>query len=131
MLDTNIVSQFVRTHSEVDRHILALDMNALCISAITEGELLFGLARRPEAKRIAHEVTEFLSRVDVLPWDSEVAAEYARLQAGLQRQRIGLAPLDVLIAAHALSAQVVLVSHDAAFRQIAGLALEDWTLKQG
>jgi tRNA(fMet)-specific endonuclease VapC len=127
MLDTNIVSQFLRRQSAVDRRVVAVAMDSLCISAITEGELLFGLARRPGAVRIEHEVKEFLSRVDVLPWDREVAGAYAGLRADLQRRGKSLAPLDCLIAAHAVSAGAVLVTNDAAFGQIAGLAVEDWS----
>jgi tRNA(fMet)-specific endonuclease VapC len=131
MLDTNMVSYFVRQHPAVIQRAVAIPIDHLCLSVITEGELLFGLARRPQATRLNFGVQQFLARVDVLPWDSKVAADYARLRADLQRERVGLGPLDMLIAAHALSAQAVLVSNDAAFRQIAGLALEDWTLKQG
>jgi tRNA(fMet)-specific endonuclease VapC len=127
MLDTNIVSQFIRAQSEVDRHIVAHNMDEMCVSVITEAELLFGLARRPEAKKIAHEVNEFLSRVDVLPLESEVAASYASLRADLQSQGITLAPFDLLIAAHALSAKTVLVTNDSAFTRIPGLSVEDWT----
>ncbi len=131
MLDTNIVSQFVRKQSEVDRRVVAVDIDAICISAITEGELLFGLARRPGATRIVHEVNLFLARVDVLPWDRQAAADYATLRADLQRQQLALGSLDLLIAAHALSAKAVLVSNDAAFSRIAGLSLEDWTRTPG
>ncbi len=126
-----MVSYFVRQHPAVIQRAVAIPIDHLCLSVITEGELLFGLARRPEATRLNFGVQQFLARVEVLPWDSKAAAAYGRLRADLQRQRLGLAPLDMLIAAHALSAQAVLVSNDPAFLQIAGLALEDWTLKQG
>jgi len=51
-------------------------MASLCIPAITEGELRFGLARRPDAVRLQALVEEFLARVDVLPWDRASAACY-------------------------------------------------------
>ncbi|MEO6919373.1 MAG: type II toxin-antitoxin system VapC family toxin [Collimonas sp.] len=127
MLDTNTVSHLLKGHPLVAARILAVPMASLCISAITKGELLFGLAKRPEAKRLHLSVTEFLRRVDVLSWDGAVAEEYGAVRAGLERQGKTLGALDLQIAAHALSAKAVLVSNDRAFSQVAQLHLEDWT----
>jgi tRNA(fMet)-specific endonuclease VapC len=128
MLDTNIVSHIVKQHNAVIRRAVSAPIDQLCVSAITQGELLFGLARRPEATRLNAGVREFIRRVDVLPWDRHVAAAYGDLRADLQRGGRELAPLDLLIAAHALSAGAVLVTNDQAFAQVAGLAVEDWTI---
>jgi tRNA(fMet)-specific endonuclease VapC len=127
MLDTNTVSHLIREHPAVVRRLLAVPMAAVCISSVTEGELLFGLARRPEAKRLHTAVWEFLRRVDVLPWDSGVAQRYGAARAAMERQGKTLAPLDLLIAAHGLHAGAVVVSNDGAFAQVDGLRLEDWT----
>jgi tRNA(fMet)-specific endonuclease VapC len=89
--------------------------------------LRFGLARRPGAKRIKNAVTEFLKRIDVLPWDSAVAANYGPLRAGKEQQGRVLAPLDLLIAAHALCMGAVLVTNDKAFGEVPGLIVDDWT----
>ena len=127
MLDTNTVSHLIREHPGVVRRVLAIPMAAVCISSITEGELLFGLARRPEAKRLHTAVREFLRRVDVLPWDSDVAVRYGAARAALERQGKTLGPLDLLIASHGLHAGAVLVTNDRAFAQVDGLRVEDWT----
>ena len=63
MLDTNTVSHLLREHPVVTKRIVAVPMASLCISAITEGELLFGLAKRPTAKRLHVAVRQFLRRV--------------------------------------------------------------------
>lgn len=128
MLDTNTVSHLLRGHPSVSRRVVAVPMAALCISAITEGELLFGLARRPEAHRLHAAVREFLKRMDVLPWDAATAERYGTERASLQRLGRTLAPLDLLIATHALAADAVLVSNDQAFSQLTALSLEDWTV---
>ena len=128
MLDTNMVSHLIKAHPAVVGRMVGVPMASLCISAITEGELLFGLAKRPEAKQLHLVVTEFLRRVDVLPWDSTVAQRYGPVRARLQEQGKSLAPLDLLIAAHAFHAGMVLVTNDRAFGQVAGLDLEDWTV---
>ncbi|MDR1351202.1 MAG: type II toxin-antitoxin system VapC family toxin [Zoogloeaceae bacterium] len=126
MLDTNTVSHLLKEHPAVVRQVVAAPMAALCISAITEGELLFGLTKRP-AKRLHRAVSEFLRRVDALPWDSTVVEHYGIVRAGMERHGAILAPLDLLIAAHALSIRAVLVTNDRAFRQVADLHVEDWT----
>jgi len=127
LLDTNTVSYLLKGHAAVTRHILNVPVSALFISAITEGELLFGLAKRPEAKTLQRVVNEFLLRVDVLPWDRAAAGCYGALRAALGKQGYTLAPLDLLITAHAVSSKMVLVSSDHAFKNIAGLRVEDWT----
>ncbi len=101
-------------------------MGQLCISAVTEGELQFGLAKRPNANRLHLAVAEFLLRVDVLPWDRAVAAQYGTLRAAMERHGHILGPLDQMIAAHALCAGGVLVTNDHAFTMVPGLPLEDW-----
>ena len=128
MLDTNTVSHLLREHLVVTKRIVAVPMASLCISAITEGELLFGLAKRPVAKRLHVAVREFLRRVDVLPWDSSTAEHYGIVRADMERRGRILASLDLLIATHALSVDAVLVTNDRAFSQMADLKVEDWTV---
>lgn len=127
LLDTNTVSHLVRAHPHATRRLLAVPMSSVCISAITAGELAFGLAKRPDAIALKRAVNEFLRRVDVLPWDADVANTYGPLRSRLQADGTPLAALDMQIAAHALHSQSVLVSNDHAFRHVSGLAWQDWT----
>lgn len=128
LLDTNTVSHLIKAHPLATPRLLAVPMHSVCISAITAGELAFGLARRPQATALKQAVDAFLRRVDVLPWDAEVAATYGPLRAQLQASGTPLAALDTQIAAHALHIQATLVTNDQAFRQVSGLMLEDWTV---
>lgn len=127
MLDTNSVSHLLREHPVLARRVVSVPMASLCISAVTEGELLFGLAKRPDARRLHLAVREFLRRVDVLPWDSSVTGHYGAVRAVMEGQGRILAPLDMMIAAHALSMGAVLLTCDRAFGQVDGLCVEDWT----
>lgn len=127
MLDTNMVSHIIKGHATVIKRLLNVPMNALCISSITEAELRFGLAKRPEAKKLHLAVKELLLRVDVLPWDSVNTVRYGKLRAALEQQGKTLAPLDMLIAAHAATLNAILVTNDSAFKQVTGLMIEDWT----
>ena len=127
LLDTNTVSHLIKRHPQVTQRLLAAPMHKICISAITAGELAFGLAKRPQALALKTAVDEFLRRVEVLPWDEAVAQTYGTLRAQLQSQGTPLAALDMQIAAHALHLKATLVSSDRAFAQVTDLLMEDWT----
>ena len=127
LLDTNAVSHLIKANPALAKRVTATPMADLCISAITEGELLFGLAKRPAARQLHAAVTEFLKRVDVLPWDSSAAEHYGKLRASMETQGKPLASLDMLIGAHAISSGAVLVTSDRAFQQIEDLIVEDWS----
>jgi tRNA(fMet)-specific endonuclease VapC len=116
MLDTNTVSHLVKQHPAVCQRVRA-----------TAGELRFGLAKRPVAVGLQRAIGELFRRVDVLSWTDSVSERYGAERATLQRLGRVLAPLDVLIAAHALDAKAVLVTSDRAFNTVAGLEVEDWT----
>lgn len=128
MLDTNTVSHLLRKHPIVGKHVVQQPMASLCISAITEGELLFGLAKRPDAKQLHLAVREFLRRVEVMPWDSAAAEQYGASRANMEKRGKILAPLVMQIGSHALSLKLTLVTNDQAFSQMPDLQIEDWTV---
>ena len=128
MLDTNAVSHAVNLHPVVARRVVEVSRASLCVSAVTAGELWFGLARRPEASRLGVLVTEFLRRIDILPWDRSVAERYGVLRSELERAGRPLGSLDFLIAAHAPTVGAVLVTTDRARTRVSGLHVEDWTV---
>lgn len=130
MFDTNTVSYLIRGKSRaIKQRLNRVSMSSICISSITEAELLRGVAIRPEATTLAKMVDEFLLRVDVLPWDSEVAATYARFRTLCESEGKSLATMDMLIAAHAVAVGATLVSNDQAFYKLSHhIPLEDWTV---
>lgn len=128
LLDTNTVSYVIKgTFPRVRERLLKVPMAEIGISVITEAELRFGLARRPEASKLKIAVEEFLLRVEILPWDSEAAQHYARVRAALEDEGEPVGNLDLMIAAQALAAEAELVTHDRVFRHVKGLRIEDWT----
>jgi len=128
LLDTNIASYVIKGNiPEVRKRLLKVPIAEVSISVVTEAELRFGVARKPEAVRLKIAVEEFLLRVDVLPWDSGAAKQYAQVRSALERSGDPMGNLDLMIAAHALSAQAVLVTNDRVFRRVKQLKLEDWT----
>jgi tRNA(fMet)-specific endonuclease VapC len=126
LLDTNIASYAIKGVAAVRRRIERVPMAQLAISAVTEGELLYGVARQPAATRLHAVVNEFLLRVSTQPWDSNVARHYGVLRAAQERQGRPIGNLDMMIAAHALALGAVLVSNDQAFSGIKGLTIENW-----
>lgn len=126
ILDTNTVSHLLKKHPKVKQRIQSKPMSSIYISSITEAELHFGLAKRPKATTLHQLVHEFLIRVKILSWDSDTAKYYGSLRANIQQQGKALAPLDLLIAAHALQYKATLITNDKAFRQIDALKIEDW-----
>ena len=127
MLDTNTVSYLVRGHATVIGKLVRVSTSSCCVSSLTEGELRFGLARRAAATKLSAAVEEMLLRFDILPWTSATAKHYGSLRARQERSGKPLTPVDLLIAAHALEANAVLVTSDGAFGRVEGLQVEDWT----
>ncbi len=128
LLDTNIVSFAVkRSHPPLDRLLERTPNHQLTISSIVEAELRYGAARLPVEARIHTLLPDFLSRIEVLPWDSNCAIAYAALRGKLETMGRTLSLADTMIAAHALAYDFTLVTNDQAFCHVQSLRQEDWT----
>jgi tRNA(fMet)-specific endonuclease VapC len=131
LLDTNTVSYIAKGKSPAARaRLQALgDDETVCISSITEAELRYGLAKRPEARQLRKSIEGLLFRLRILAWGSKEAAAYGELRARLEGAGITLSQLDLQIAAHALAIGAVLVTNDKAFLQVNDLdKMENWAL---
>ena len=128
LLDTNIASHVIKgDQPEISRRLASLPMEEIAISAVTEGELRYGLAKRNYPTALTERVMQFLLRVDVLAWDHDVAEIYADLRASCEAKGVTLAPLDMMIAAHAVATNAVLITRDKAFSRVPDpLRTEDW-----
>jgi tRNA(fMet)-specific endonuclease VapC len=128
LLDTNIASHIIKGDLPLVRQRLAaVPLQEVAVSVVTQAELLYGVAKRGHPVGLSTRVREFLIRVDVLPWTSDVAEIYGPLRAACESQGVTLAPMDMMIAAHAKAAGATLVTRDRAFSRIpAALVLEDW-----
>lgn len=129
LLDTNTASFIIKSNiPAVNRKLVRVPIGQLFISSISEGELRYGVARRPGATKLRQLVEEFLLRVTVLPWNSDAAKHYGPLRTEFERLGQPIGYLDTLIGAHALALDATLVTNDRAFSRIKKLRIEDWTV---
>ena len=129
LLDTNVVSYFLDNRPPAVRlHMNLVGLDATAISVITEAELRYGLANKPGAVSQCTAVERFLDNAAILAWDSAAARTYGMLRAEEKRKGRPLATEDLMIAAHALSLGLTLVTNDAVFSFVDGLKTEDWTI---
>ena len=126
LLDTNVVSFYLRGIAATVRHIQAQRPDSLVISAITTMELAYGVEKRKSAA-LAKAVGGFTSGVQTLPFTAEAAVQAGKIRAMLERRGIVLSLADSQIAGHALALGLTLVTADAAFRRVTGLKVVDWS----
>lgn len=127
MLDTDTVSYALRGQGDVARRLVEHPPSACCLSSITLAELRFGAARR-KSRRLTRLIETFTRSVEVLPFDEEAALTFGALAAALLAKGAPMGNYDALIAAHARSVGLTLVTNDERhFRQVEGLRIESWT----
>lgn len=129
MLDTDMASYIIKGRSPaVEEKLAALDPGMVSISVITRAELLYGLKRLPPSHRLHLAVRQFLRLVRILSWDAEAADYYANIRHQLVTAGQPIGELDMMIAAHSLSAGAALVTNNVRhFQRIeAPLTLVNW-----
>ena len=128
MLDTNIVSHIMQGRdAALLQRLTQVPVGKVVISSVTLAELEYGLHRKGQPQRLRNALTQFLLRVDVLPWEESVARCYGAFCSTLESLGISLGDFDMMIAAHAVAVNATLVSRDKAFGQVPDrLRLEVW-----
>lgn len=125
LLDTNTFSYIINGASPAARAEfarLAQEPGAvLCISAITEAEVRFGMAKRLLSPARCSAIEKLFACLRILPWGSNEAAAYAQARTTLEAQGIAVADMDMLIASQAIAAGAVLVAADKIFAKMDGL----------
>ncbi len=128
MLDTNICIYAIKHKpANVIKNFLIHDPDDMCVSSITYGELIHGVekSQMPERNRAA--ITCFLSSISILPFGSIAAGEYGKIRADLERKGTPIGPMDMLIAGHAKSENLIIVTNNTKeFLRIDGLKIENW-----
>ncbi len=127
LLDTNIVSYLMRSQpANVRDRLQALGPDRVAMSVITVLELREGADRHPHPDRYHPLIDGFQQEISTLPFPIEAAPIGGRLRARLKKNGLVMGDFDSLIAAHALTLSVILVTNDSAFQRITGLHVENW-----
>lgn len=127
LLDTNISIRVLRDRPAALRAQFNDKAEALCISTVVLTELLHGAEKSARPTGTRREVEGFAARLAVLPFDAEAAAHAAEIRATLERSGMAIGGYDVLIAGHARSRGLVVVTGNLReFGRVAGLRCEDW-----
>jgi len=128
LLDTNICIYIIKKMPEqVIERLRSTRISEVGVSSITLSELEYGAAKssRPAQNKLA--IAEFLAPLEILPYDDMAAQEYGKVRAYLEKQGTPIGSMDMLIAAHALSLNCILVTNnEREFRLIPNLKIQNW-----
>lgn len=128
MLDTNICIYVIKQRPEsVLQRFRFFPVGDIGISAITLAELEYGVAKSAQPKKNREALAEFISPLDVAAFDRQATETYGRVRTTLEKQGRPIGAMDLLIAAHALSLGVRLVTNnEREFKRVPGLRVENW-----
>lgn len=131
LLDTNICIYLIRGKlPDVVAHLQRQPADSIGISVITLAELRLGVSRSRDPGRNRVALAHFLAPIQVMPFDVHAAEAYGEVRAALERVGTPIGPLDTLIAAHAISLNVAVVTdNEREFRRVSGLEVENWVTK--
>jgi tRNA(fMet)-specific endonuclease VapC len=129
MLDTDTCSYIMRrSHDTVLKRLAKVPVSDVCISVITKSELLYGVEVSPKRRQDEAALDAFLRHVEVLDFSDEAASHYAKIRADLKARGTMIGANDLLIAAHARSAGLTLITNNTReFRRVRELSIENWT----
>ena len=126
-LDTNLCIRVLRDRPQGLRDRFNAEARGLSISSIVLYELLYGAAKSARPVENRHEVESFADRLEVLDFDADAAAHAGEIRAELERQGKPIGSYDLLIAGHARSRGLIVVTGNLdEFRRVDGLRCEDW-----
>jgi tRNA(fMet)-specific endonuclease VapC len=126
MLDADSVSYAIRGQGQVAARLLQHQPSELCISSITLAELRFG-AEAKRSQKLHRSIRSFVKDVAVVPFDEAAADRFAVVAAALARRGEPIGSFDTLVAAHALSLGLAVVTNNTKhFSRVPGLAVENW-----
>ena len=127
MFDTDMVSLLVRKNPLVIKNLIKHEDDEICISVITYAELCFGLKKKGSEK-LYTDVSAILEKLSIIDFDSSQSELYGKIRLKLEKSGTPIGDMDMLIAAAALSAGAILVSHNRKhFSKIDGIKIEDWS----
>ena len=128
MLDTNICIYIIKKKpDQVIRHLQKFNLSEVCVSSITLSELEYGVEKSEQRDRNKIALANFIAPIEVITYDDLAAAQYGIIRSSLEKNGMPIGALDMLIAAHALSQGLILVTNnEREFKRVPGLKIENW-----
>ncbi|MBS3776834.1 MAG: type II toxin-antitoxin system VapC family toxin [Bacteroidales bacterium] len=130
LLDTNICIYIIKKRpANVLKKFESLSPGDVAISSITLAELYYGIMKSSNPKKNQEALDKFLIPLEILDFDYAVTIEYGKIRADLEKNGTPIGPLDTLIASHAKSLNLTLVTNnEKEFERIPDLKIENWTI---
>ena len=128
LIDTNICIYIMnRRPIEIIHKFKQFDVGEIGVSTITVSELQYGVAKSKNYRLNEQRIEEFLSPLEILPYDEIAAGIYGDIRLQLEKSGEPIGPLDLLIAAQALNRNLVLITNnDKEFKRVNNLKVENW-----
>lgn len=128
LIDTNICIYIMNKRPpDVIGKFKTIEVGMIGISSITVSELQYGASKSNFKKENLKRLEEFLIPFEILPYDQMAATHYGEIRFKLEKQGHIIGPLDMLIAAHAISRGLTLVTNnEKEFKRIQSLRVENW-----
>jgi tRNA(fMet)-specific endonuclease VapC len=128
MLDTNVCIYLIKAHPpSVLERFASHAVGDIGISVITLAELEYGVSKSSRPARNREALDQFISPLEVASFDRRATAAYGNLRSTLEKKGQSIGSMDLLIAAHALSLDVRLITRNVReFGRVPGLSVEDW-----
>ncbi len=128
LLDTNVCIYIIRHHPpQVIERLKFCAIGEVAISSITLAELEYGVAKSSRPAQNREALLSFAAPLEILPFDDQAAMQYGEIRAGLEHSGQPIGAMDLLIAAHARSIPLTLVTHNTReFARVPRLRVEDW-----
>ena len=129
LLDTNIVIYVLKRRPKELLEIFNTNASRMAISSITLSELIYGAEKSPNVDKNLEAIEEFVSHLDVLPYEAKASQHYGQIKAALEKKGEIMGENNIHIAAHAISQGLILVTNNLReFKRVPNLALENWVL---
>lgn len=127
LLDTNIVIYVLKRRPKEVLAMFNANASRMAISSITLSELFYGAEKSLNTDKNLEAVEEFVSHLDVLPYDAKASQHYGQIKAALEKKGQIIGENDIHIAAHATGHGLILVTNNLrVFKRVPNLALENW-----
>lgn len=127
LLDTNIVIYVLKRRPLEVLKIFNANASRMAISSITLSELIYGAEKSANIAKNLEAIEDFVSHLEVLPYDSRASQHYGQIKAALEKKGKIIGENDIHIAAHAISQGLILVTNNLKeFKRVSNLALENW-----